>query len=823
MLSVSKEFHQAFIDSEREVLTRVSINGTVYPQNSIKSIDYSMGAFGGDSFQLGSTQSATVKILFTDIIEGLKELDEVKVEIGIKIRGSGIPSTIENVSRLGHAKVGRAQLVTYVPDRFEFISLGTFYISGRVDPDRNEKTTTIEARDGFLFMENDYQSKLSYPAPLSSIALEIANQSGVAIDPISFNHLSTIRIGKPEGYTYRQAIGIIAQYQVGFASFDREGHLAIKQLNDPRFSIHPSDYFMKGLVKNELIYQPKGITCKVVQPKGESTETITLQAGSSNGAQINLENNTMTQALLNQLFEQVKSINYYPISLKWRGNPAVEVGDWVTMTDRKGKPFKSPILNYALKFDGGLSGEISADSKAYSGNVSAFKGPLQQKLDELDYRVDAAGKNNVYSGTEKPSNPKEGDIWFKKNGPDDEIWVYQQVTAGAFEWVMTTSTRMPEEIKERIENATPKDEIVKTINLSSEMNGKEWLKIKGAKLWLTNETKIDNAVITSAMIAEVDAGKIHAGTLDASQITVTNLNANSISTGIAKGKNLSINFDTGAVYFSSGQITNLLNKINIDLDKSLIYFSSGKSQSSVIGDNGFLVYKGIPPKSDVPIYDENVAIAVGVYSRQPALVGNGGIEISAYEYYKNGSSTTYTTKGSLKIKNNGDVLLTPKSRGTLQLGLAETITYVMSPQLKTAFDVNVGGNLNVVGSKNAIQVTREGVRATPAYETAESYLGDIGRSYTKEDCSVWVPIDTLFSDTVNTDVPYEVFLQNYDCANVWVADFKSNAFLVCSTKPNVRFAWELKAKRLGYENERLELQEFKNEEIERTWGDIHGD
>ena len=127
------------------------------------------------------------------------------------------------------------------------------------------------------------------------------------------------------------------------------------------------------------------------------------------------------------------------------------------------------------------------------------------------------------------------------------------------------------------------------------------------------------------------------------------------------------------------------------------------------------------------------------------------------------------------------------------------------------------GNLNATGAKNAIHVTRDGVRATPAYETTESYLGDIGRNVTNEECEVWVPIDAIFSDTVNLDIPYEVFLQVYDDARVWVSDFRSDAFLVCSDRPMIRFAWEIKAKRTGYEKDRLVMQEFTNQEIEERW------
>ena len=122
-------------------------------------------------------------------------------------------------------------------------------------------------------------------------------------------------------------------------------------------------------------------------------------------------------------------------------------------------------------------------------------------------------------------------------------------------------------------------------------------------------------------------------------------------------------------------------------------------------------------------------------------------------------------------------------------------------------NLSVMGNLSVTGSKNAIHITRDGTRATPAYETAESYLGDIGRSYTREDCEIWVEIDPLFSDTVNTDIAYEVFLQAYSDASFWVEDFRPDKFLVKSDKPMARFAWEIKAKRRGYENERLVLQE----------------
>lgn len=846
MLTVSKEFHDAFKGLNREVYARIQIKDKIFENNQIKSIEYSTGVLGGENFQIGSTQSATAKIVIPEIVEDLKELDEVKIEIGIKIPGSGLPTNINDVSPVGKARVNRARLISYVPDRFEFVPLGTFYISEKVDPDRNENLTTIEVRDAFVFLESMYESKLSYPTKIAEVALEIANMTGSVIDPVSFSHLSNYIVEEPIGYTYRQAIGLIAQFEAGFACFDRLGRIAIRTLADPLFTIEPGEYYQKGLVKNELAYQLKGLSCKVVQTNNESeNETVVLHVGSTEGAQISIENNLMSEMLLSDVFQKVEGLNFPPISLKWRGNPALEPGDWVTMFDRAGKPFKTPVLNYSLTFDGGLVATIGSDTKSYAGSVSTFRGPLQQKLDEIDYRIDAAGKNNVYSGNEEPKYPKEGDIWFKKNGPDDEIWVYQQVALGVFEWVLKTSTAMDQDIKDKIDNATPSDEIVKTINLSDEMDGNEWLKITGAKIWLTDETKIDNAIITAAMIASIDAGTINTGTLNAANVNIINLNADSISSGTIKGIRI-----VGSTISSVGTSYEMkLQNGSIDWNRT----SDGSFGASLFANaqndfaSGSIYLKLGSTSTGFDVYFEDIGQLERVFS-----IGITGLPSNGYRKPKlsaktseiyfsdiltpwNPDSSKYysfsLTNASFNLAINGGEGIRSIGITASQIVLSNASSSILTLSktgmnysgTKTTFqaNVNVDKDLRVYGTKNASHVTRDGVRLTPAYETAESFLGDIGRGITDSQCQVWVPIELLFSDVVNLDIPYEVFLQAYDNARVWVSDFRSDAFLVCSTKPFVRFVWEIKAKRLGYENERLVLTDDTNKSINRIWGETH--
>lgn len=88
--------------------------------------------------------------------------------------------------------------------------------------------------------------------------------------------------------------------------------------------------------------------------------------------------------------------------------------------------------------------------------------------------------------------------------------------------------------------------LVAGINMSSEGD----LKIVGNKLHITADTKIENAVIKSAMIDSIDASKITAGTLDANLVTIKNLTADKIASGTLNGISINGGTITGATFVS---------------------------------------------------------------------------------------------------------------------------------------------------------------------------------------------------------------------------------------------------------------------------------
>ena len=121
-------------------------------------------------------------------------------------------------------------------------------------------------------------------------------------------------------------------------------------------------------------------------------------------------------------------------------------------------------------------------------------------------------------------------------------------------------------------------------------------------------------------------------------------------------------------------------------------------------------------------------------------------------------------------------------------------------------------SLEVVGgSKNCTQETENyGLRKINAYETAEYYFGDLGFGIIQNgECLI--AIDPIFLECVNTASEYHVFTQIYN-KDGSISEIKrfENYFIVYGAE-NTEFSWEVKAKRKGFENSRLELSNYSRE------------
>ncbi len=430
MLTQTKEVRDAWRASQRILDIKVVVNGKTYSATDINSLKYDSGAYTGDTFAIGSTYSNSVQIEFSHLIENLKLGMEVLPSIGIKTSKGYI----------------------YEP-------LGVFIISSEIKMDRNNNLTSISASDRFCGLEGSYKSKLAYPAKVLDVIAEICAQSGVKanVDDLARLPHQADLPSAITGQTYRKALGWIAQLYAGYATFDRKGLFTIRTIAEPNYELDPSQYEQAGLTKNEAPYRISGIQCQTTittkTRDGEDTdETKTYQVGDSNGSQIKLENNIMTLDRLTNIWEQIKDINFYPFSLNWFGNPAIEAGDWLKLQDKQGNKFIVPNNSYTLDFNGGLSATSKADQTSSTDSVIAWEGTFSQTIRELQGRKAPDG-TVIFppSVTEPPTNAKPNDVWFKQNGNSTELWVFTEQEDGIRKWVRRDLT--PDEIKKQVQEA----------------------------------------------------------------------------------------------------------------------------------------------------------------------------------------------------------------------------------------------------------------------------------------------------------------------------------------------------------------------------------
>lgn len=121
--------------------------------------------------------------------------------------------------------------------------------------------------------------------------------------------------------------------------------------------------------------------------------------------------------------------------------------------------------------------------------------------------------------------------------------------------------------------------------------------------------------------------------------------------------------------------------------------------------------------------------------------------------------------------------------------------------------------IKTTGTKNRVVPTENySNRLQYCYETASPMFGDIGEGITDENGECIVEIGDIFTETVTTRIEYQVFLQKEWEGDLWIEKKEENYFIVHGT-PNLKFAWELKAKQKDYEYVNLEEDVDREEEV----------
>ena len=372
------------------------------------------------------------------------------------------------------------------------------------------------------------------------------------------------------------------------------------------------------------------------------------------------------------------------------------------------------------------------------------------------------------------------------------------------------------------------------------------------------------AFIPSAYITDINADKINTGTLHSISINNGNGTFRVDPDGNVYANSMHVNNGSiyqgtvlGAdVYSISNLTSNSLDEVNdatqnwVKLKDGIIelHGAKGDHYSSIVPIDVITTYGGDGGSTDVHhglgILDSNEVIIGSAYldseyssrithsrnfsaiSRTQLGITNSYIQAQLDPDVEYGKGARFSIQKDNKVgfyvgggDNGNEIIIT--GAGPIKLqgryiddGFDENITHNLGNI--QVDNLHVKKWLGVDNNKNAIVKTSQGTVAINAYETAEYYFGDIGEGQTDSNGVAYVGIEKLFNETVNTSIPYQVFITAYGPGNVWVEQREQDRFMVKSSQPNIKFGWEIKAKRKGYEHTRLQNVDDKLNHMEAT-------
>lgn len=353
MIQIPDQF-AALLDTAPYKLQLTLVDGISIPHKAIKTAEWTGGSNSGDDITLGSTVATQM----------VAKLD--RRELG--------------AISLADARL-RAELLLTAGGETQEIPWGVLQVE---KPESDDDIVSITAGDAMLWAFSgaydldDAQHGFDWEAGVDGETLltAICSVCGVALGttglrPITLQHVS------PAGYTYREVIAFLACMWGRFARIDREGRLVLQWYSAVNRPVTPSRYYGGGLVKAN-----HGYTVEYIKCYAEVLEE-TLEVGDTSKSQgIYIECPWMTPECLTAIWAEIGGFSYRPVSeLRFLGDPRLDPGDVIQVTDLDGSTYSVPCMTLHHEFDGGLISEIIAVGKSVSASEKDYHGPVTRQIE----------------------------------------------------------------------------------------------------------------------------------------------------------------------------------------------------------------------------------------------------------------------------------------------------------------------------------------------------------------------------------------------------------------------------------------------------------
>lgn len=341
MHTVTDAFNAACSAPGREITSKVNFNGTTdLPASEIQEIVVTEQFGSSDGVTIGSAFSSSCKVTFYK-------------QDNLPLNGAYfIPS-------VGIMVGGEAQCV----------QKGKYYIPSDGVEDSGKLWVTITGYDRMAGLTADYVPTITFPATPAQVLADVCKQAGVKPPAVT---MPSIQIAAPYTGTLREQLGWLAGLIGCNAKFDATGNLVFCWYADNGLTLGWDVQYMDGL---ELTADGAFTINSLLS----GTESNPISVGSGTG--ITATDPYMTAEVAESIFAKISGKQFTPCKVKWRGNPAVESGDSVSVTGLDGKSLTVYVMEQRLTVKGGMS----ADTTCYGTGSDdyAVGSPTEQKFKRM--------------------------------------------------------------------------------------------------------------------------------------------------------------------------------------------------------------------------------------------------------------------------------------------------------------------------------------------------------------------------------------------------------------------------------------------------------
>ena len=427
-----------------------------------------------------------------------------------------------------------------------------YFMATDAPADRGVVSYTLYDRMAYK-LSGQYTTSLTFPTTDKSIIEEICSRCGVTmVGTLTAHTISTMPTG-----TNRDVLSSMLQLQGKNACFNAAGQLEIKWYTDSGYAVEDSqiyydgdasvkEAFSIGFIKNTRTVQ-KTVTkeeeqtdydengnevTKKVSYSEETSDTETYTAG--DGLQgVSFENPYMTQDIVNELYEKLKTFSYTPATFRIVGDFRIRAMDIVTITT-DGKTYKVPVMCIDHSCDGGLIDEIYSYGESESAST-VNEGSSNSKA-FARYDAELAYLKTVYANTLSANKA--------------------QIIYAEIKDLHATNAVIKQLDADTVKTAYLSAEVAKLGYVTADTLESQYARL--------DKANISTGWIDSAMIGEGVVGTVQIADGSITDAKIVELTANKITAGTLSVERLEIRGTANSIVYALNNITGALQAQNVD-------------------------------------------------------------------------------------------------------------------------------------------------------------------------------------------------------------------------------------------------------------------